>query len=98
MGGLAHAKWGCVQVLAELERLCTLHCTLPADNGAWADRAECMICMAAPRCTRLRPCCHALLCVACAADLILRGDSCPTCRAAVDRYEEGAFQSTFAPV
>ena len=85
------------QVLAELERLCG---PLPAraDGGAdWAGRAECVVCMAAPRGTRLRPCCHALLCAPCAAELVRRGDRCPACRAGVERYEEGAFEATYAP-
>ena len=84
------------QVLAELERL---YGALPArgDGGAWAGQAECVVCMAAPRGTRLRPCCHALLCAPCAAELVRRGDGCPACRAAVERYEEGAFHATYAP-
>ena len=81
-------------VLAELERLCG---SLPEDGGAWAGRGECVVCMAAPRSTRLRPCCHALLCVPCAADLVQRGDGCPACRVGVERYEEGAFDATYAP-
>jgi hypothetical protein len=84
----------CAQVLAELERLCG---ALPGDGGAWAGRSECVLCMAAPRGTRLRPCCHALLCAPCAADLVRRGDGCPACRAGVERYEEGAFDATYAP-
>mmetsp|Transcript_51436 Transcript_51436/g.107454 ORF Transcript_51436/g.107454 Transcript_51436/m.107454 type:complete len:89 (+) Transcript_51436:1-267(+) len=53
--------------------------------------------MVAPRGTRLRPCCHALLCAPCAAELVQRGGGCPACRAAVDWYEEGAFDATYAP-
>jgi hypothetical protein len=56
-----------------------------------------VVCMAAPRGTRLRPCCHALLCEPCAADQLRRGNKCPHCRAEVERYEEGAFDATFAP-
>jgi hypothetical protein len=85
------------QVLAELERLCG---ALPAqaDGGAWVGQ-ECVVCMAAPRGTRLLPCCHALLCVPCAEDLMLRrGDACPACRVAVERYEEGAFDASYAPL
>ncbi len=55
------------------------------------------MCMAAPRGTRLRPCCHALLCAACAADLVRRGNGCPAYLAAVERYEEGAFHASYAP-
>ncbi len=84
----------CTQALTELERLCS---ALPAFAGAWAGRAECAVCMAAPRSTRLRPCCHALLCPPCAARLMRRGDCCPACRAAVERFEVGAFDATFAP-
>ena len=67
------------------------------DGGAWAEQYECVVCMAAPRGTRLRPCCHALLCAPCAAELVRRGGECPACRAAVERYEEGAFHATYAP-
>ncbi len=96
---MAHPIGERVQVLAELEQLCTLRGSPPADDsdGAWAGRAECVVCMAAPRGTRLRPCCHALLCAACAADLMRRGDCCPACRAAVELYEEGAFDASYAP-
>ncbi len=73
-------------MLAELERLCVAF-PVRADSE-WAP-AECVVCMAAPRGTRLRPCCHALLCVPCAAALVRRGDSCPACRSGVERYEEG---------
>ncbi len=86
------------QALAELERLCGAP---PVDGGAWAWRptlltqlGECAVCMAAPRGARLRPCHHALLCAPCAADLMRRGDGCPACRAAVERYEEGALDGT----
>ncbi len=83
-------------MLEELERLCG---TLPAraHGRVWAGQAECVVCMAAPRCTRLRPCCHALLCVPCATELMRRGACCPACRAGVERYEEGAFDATYAP-
>ncbi len=82
------------QVLAELERLCA---AAPGDDGGgWAARAECVVCMAAPRGARLRPCFHALLCAPCAAELVRRGSRCPACRAAVERYEEGAFDATYA--
>ncbi len=83
---------GGAQVLAELERLCVA----PADGKDWAERSECVVCMSAPRGTRLRPCFHSLLCAPCAADLVRRGDGCPACRAAVERYEEGAFNATYA--
>jgi serine/threonine protein kinase len=75
----------CAQALAELERQCS---TLPENGEAWAGRTECVVCMAAPRSTLLRPCCHSLLCAMCAADMVRRGDGCPACRAAVERYEE----------
>ena len=81
-------------MLAELERLCGAP---QADGRAQEGRGECVVCMAAPRGARLRPCCHALVCSSCAADLVRRGDACPACRAAVERFEEGAFDATFAP-
>ncbi len=86
----------CAQVLLELEQLCS---ALPgrADGGAWAERAECMVCMTAPRGTRLLPCCHAILCAPCATELMRRSNGCPACRAVVERYEEGVFDTTFAP-
>jgi hypothetical protein len=84
-----------VQVLAELERLCF---ALPEQAyGAWAERTECVVCMAVPRCTRLLPCCHAILCTSCATDLVRCGVRCPACRAVVERFEQGTFDATFAP-
>ncbi len=84
-----------MQVLTELERLCY---ALPGQAyEAWAGPAECVVCMAAPRGTRLLPCCHALLCTSCATDLVRRGGSCPACRAAVELFEQRAFDATFAP-
>ena len=84
-------------MLAELEWLCSTSLGRSDSGAAWAGRAECVVCMAAPRGTRLRPCCHALLCAPCAADLKQRGDGCPACRAAVDYFEEGVFDTTFVP-
>ncbi len=84
----------CAQVLAELERLCAAM-SAPAEGAAWAD--ECVVCFAALRDMRLQPCCHALLCPPCAAELVRRGGDCPVCRAAVERYEEGAVDATYAP-
>jgi hypothetical protein len=46
----------CAQALADLERLCS---ALPRHGGAWVGHGECVVCMAAPRCAPLRPCCHA---------------------------------------
>ena len=85
----------CGQAAAELERLCGA--LAEGGGAAWAGQGECVVCMAAPRGTRLRPCCHALLCAPCAAELVRRGDGCPACRAGVERYEEGAFHATYAP-
>ncbi len=68
-----------------------------AERAAWAARDECVVCMDAPRTTRLRPCCHVLLCPACAAALVRDAGACPTCRAPVDRYEAGEFFATFVP-
>ncbi len=82
------------QALAALQQLCGAP---PADDCEWGGRGECVVCMAAPRGARLRPCCHALLCVLCAADLVRRGDGCPACRAVVEWFEEGAFYATYAP-
>ncbi len=83
------------QVLAELERLCVAPPT--ASDSGWAERSQCVVCLAAPRGTRLRPCFHWLLCAPCAAALVRRGDSrCPACRAAVERYEEGVYNATYA--
>jgi hypothetical protein len=58
-----------------------------------------MAALRAVRGKRLRPsrCCHSLLRAPCAAGLMRCGDGCSACRAAVERYEEGAFATTFAP-
>ncbi len=84
-------------MLAELERLCGAVQARGEGGAEWGGQAECVVCMAAPRGTRLRPCCHALLCPPCAAELVRRGDACPACRAGVERYEEGAFDASYAP-
>ncbi len=84
-------------MLAELERLCGALPALANGGADWAGRGECVVCMAAPRGARLRPCCHALLCVPCTEELVRRGDGCPACRAVVERYDEGFFAATYAP-
>ena len=56
---------------------------------------ECVVCMDAPRHTRLRPCCHSLLCEACASQLINRGDRCPGCRGDINSFEVGDFAATY---
>ena len=85
-----------LQVLAQLEALCAGRAG-PGDEGWAAGARECVVCLDAPRQTRLRPCCHALLCAPCAAELVRRRQRCPACRAAVEGFEEGAFDATYAP-
>ncbi len=96
--GMDDATCWSMQVLAELERLCGALQAWADGKADWAGLGECVVCMMAPRGSRLRPCCHALLCAPCAAELVLRGDACPACRAAVQWYEEGAFSTSYAPV
>ena len=105
--GLATVAAGCIRsssfdrprlaaVLRQLEALCSLPSA--AGDGGWGPVVrECVVCMDAPRQTRLRPCCHVLLCSACATDLLRQRRPCPHCRAAVDRCEEGVFDATYAP-
>ncbi len=86
-------------MVARLEDLCRDAVAAGEADGDWAVVGlECVMCMEAPRGTRLRPCCHALLCAGCAADLMRRGSPiCPTCRTVVERWEEGVFPATYAP-
>jgi hypothetical protein len=59
---------------------------------------ECIICMDAPRNSRLRPCCHVVLCDMCAAAVLPRNSGCPVCRARIQTYDVGDFNATFVPV
>lgn len=54
-----------------------------ADAAAEAEEALCVVCAVAPRDVLLTACGHLLLCDACAATLLARGDACPLCRTAV---------------
>jgi hypothetical protein len=95
----AQAESGGAQVKAGLEALCAAPDTGGgAQATAWADRDECVVCMDAPRTTRLRPCFHVLLCPACAANMVRDRQPCPTCRVPVERYEEGYFFATYVPL
>jgi serine/threonine protein kinase len=58
---------------------------------------ECIICMDAPRNTRLRPCCHVVLCDMCAAAVLPSNSACPVCRARIQTYDVGDFNATFVP-
>jgi serine/threonine protein kinase len=58
----------------------------------------CIICMDAPRRTRLRPCCHVVFCEECAAEYTRRNRHCPVCRQNVLRFDVGDFRATYEPV
>lgn len=55
----------------------------------------CTICFEEQIEARFRPCCHSLACRSCAALFVHL--ECPMCRAAVDSFEIGQFESTFEP-
>ncbi len=67
-----------------------------ADAGLGAgavSELDCVACFRHPRNTRLRPCCHVLLCKECAQAMEARDPRCPGCRAAVVRVDAGFFES-----
>jgi hypothetical protein len=71
---------------------------LPAPGPAPGEaQSECVVCMDAPRNTRLRPCLHNLLCEQCAEQLVQRRATCPTCRTSIQEFDVGTFNSTYAP-
>jgi len=54
----------------------------------------CTICFEEPIATRLRPCCHSLMCSGCTPTFV--GGICPLCRVHIETFDVGIFQSTFA--
>lgn len=57
----------------------------------------CVVCIDAPRDTRLMPCEHSALCGDCAKECRDRQGSCPICNAKIKAIEYGSFSRTFAP-
>ena len=57
----------------------------------------CVVCIDAPRDTRLMPCEHSALCGDCAKECRNRQGSCPICNTRIKAIEYGSFQRTFAP-
>ncbi len=60
--------------------------------AASALTVECVVCLDAPVRSRLRPCCHMVMCAPCARGVVARERRCPACRAVVERSEEGVFE------
>jgi hypothetical protein len=56
-----------------------------------------VVCIDAPRDTRLMPCEHSALCGDCANECRDRQGSCPICNAKIKAIEYGSFSRTFAP-
>ena len=57
----------------------------------------CVVCIDAPRDTRLMPCEHSALCGDCAKECRNRQGSCPICNTRIKAIEWGSFLRTFAP-
>ena len=57
----------------------------------------CVVCIDAPRDTRLMPCEHSALCGDCAKTCRDRQGSCPICNTKIKAIEWGSFARTFAP-
>ena len=57
----------------------------------------CVVCIDAPRDTRLMPCEHSALCGDCVKECRDRQGSCPICNAKIKAIEYGSFSRTFAP-
>jgi len=53
----------------------------------------CSICMDDPVTARMRPCCHAILCEACAEQIV--GALCPLCRETVEFFDVGRWGEDF---
>jgi hypothetical protein len=68
-----------------------------ASAAAAGEPRECVVCMAAARGARLRPCHHFALCVPCAEVTVARGGGCPLCAAGVAGFDAGDFPATYAP-
>lgn len=51
-----------------------------------ASLEECVVCMDAVRAVRTRPCGHAVMCEACAADVLAAMGTCPFCRSPFETY------------
>ena len=62
-----------------------------------ADGSVCVVCLDAPRDTRLVPCEHSALCGDCAKECRDRQGACPICNAKIKAIEYGSFARTFAP-
>ena len=83
---------------ADARKDCSISSSKAAAASPEPEFDECTVCLAAPRSVRLRPCCHAVLCAACAAALMRRGGArCPVCRAGVEGCEKGRFAAAYAP-
>ena len=62
-----------------------------------ADAGLCVVCIDAPRATRLIPCEHNALCAECARECQRHHGVCPICNARIKAIEYGSFMGTFAP-
>ena len=62
-----------------------------------ADAGLCVVCIDAPRATRLIPCEHNALCAECARECQRHHGVCPICNARIRAIEYGSFMGTFAP-
>ena len=62
-----------------------------------ADAGLCVVCIDAPRATRLNPCDHNALCAECARECQRHHGVCPICNARIKAIEYGSFMGTFAP-
>ena len=68
------------------------------DDGFYDDRGIlCVVCLDAPRDTRLSPCAHSALCGDCAKACKERQGACPICNREIKAIEWGSFAQTFAP-
>ena len=63
-----------------------------------AEAGLCVVCIDAPRATRLNPCEHNALCPECARECQRHHGVCPICNAQIKAIEYGQFMGTFAPV
>jgi len=87
----------CRPTMVEVEHVLSSSLTKQSSLETRRGQRSCTVCMDAFTDARLQPCGHAVLCQACAAELLGRCDPCPICRAAITGYSAGEFHHTFAP-
>ena len=91
---------GCLQMYSsDRPALSDVRGAITACNVAapLVERPHCVVCLLDARATRLHPCLHSVLCVACAYIMQAQNQGCPICRVPFTHFERGAFSQTYSP-